>query len=308
MTSSNKRKGTYHEHWWVNILNLWGWQARRQPLSGQLADFPGDVEITVLNERLIVESKYQTNGKGWSFIHKILHKKTQGYERDVLVMTQRSGDAYLCVNINNDKALAILRRKLIGCETSGVVREAFIDQGHDAWSCDVLPSDVPTNKHIQDDVLNVLRSDSWDMLMVAHPPCTRLCNSGVRWLSKPPPNKTLKQMWNELEDGAKLFSELLNADVPRIAVENPVMHKHEKQRIENYQPFSQSIQPWQFGHGETKATCLWRTGLPPLTPTNVVEGREARVHKMTPSADRWKLRSATFRGIAAAMADQWGQP
>lgn len=112
MTSSNKRKGTYHEHWWVNILNLWGWQARRQPLSGQLADFPGDVEITVLNERLIVESKYQTNGKGWSFIHKILHKKTQGYERDVLVMKQRSGDAYLCVNINNDKALAILRRKL----------------------------------------------------------------------------------------------------------------------------------------------------------------------------------------------------
>ena len=203
---------------------------------------------------------------------------------------------------------------LIGCETSGVVREAFIDQGHDAWSCDVLPSDVPTNKHIQDDVLNVLRSDSWDMLMVAHPPCTRLCNSGVRWLSKPPPNKTLKQMWNELEDGAKLFSELLNADVPRIAVENPVMHKHAKQRIKNYQPFSQSIQPWQFANDDDSAdnvkkrTCLWLKNLPKLIPTGTVNGSTARdeCHKAPPSKDRWKIRSKFYHGIARAMAIHWG--
>ena len=203
---------------------------------------------------------------------------------------------------------------LIGCETSGVVREAFIDQGHDAWSCDVLPSDVPTNRHIQDDVLNVLRSDSWDMLMVAHPPCTRLCNSGVRWLSKPPPNKTLNQMWNELEKGAKLFSELLNADVPRIAVENPVMHKHAKQRIENYQPFAQSIQPWQFATDDDssdnvkKRTCLWLKNLPKLIPTGNVDGSTARdeCHKAAPSKNRWKIRSKFYHGIARAMAIQWG--
>ena len=203
---------------------------------------------------------------------------------------------------------------LIGCETSGIVREAFIEQGHDAWSCDVLPSDVPTNRHIQDDVLNVLRSDNWDMLMVAHPPCTRLCNSGVRWLSKPPPNKTLKQMWNELEKGAKLFSSLLNADVPRVAVENPVMHKHAKQRIENYQPFSQSIQPWQFANDDDSAdnvkkrTCLWLKNLPKLIPTGTVNGSTARdeCHKAPPSKDRWKIRSKFYHGIAKAMAIQWG--
>jgi len=203
---------------------------------------------------------------------------------------------------------------LIGCETSGIVREAFIEQGHDAWSCDVLPSDVPTNRHIQDDVLNVLRSDNWDMLMVAHPPCTRLCNSGVRWLSKPPPNKTLGQMWNELEKGAKLFSALLNADVPRVAVENPVMHKHAKQRIENYQPFSQSIQPWQFANDDDSAdnvkkrTCLWLKNLPKLIPTGTVNGSTARdeCHKAPPSKDRWKIRSKFYHGIAKAMAIQWG--
>lgn len=203
---------------------------------------------------------------------------------------------------------------LIGCETSGIVRNAFIEQGHDAWSCDVLPSDVPTNRHIQDDVLNVLRSDNWDMLMVAHPPCTRLCNSGVRWLSKPPPNKTLGQMWNELEKGAKLFSSLLNADVPRVAVENPVMHKHAKQRIENYQPFSQSIQPWQFANDDDSAdnvkkrTCLWLKNLPKLIPTGTVNGSTARdeCHKAPPSKDRWKIRSKFYHGIARAMAIQWG--
>ena len=203
---------------------------------------------------------------------------------------------------------------LVACETSGTVRNAFLDKGHDTWSCDVLPSDDQTNRHIQDDVRNVLAMEKWDMLMVAHPPCTRLCNSGVRWLHKAPPNKTLGQMWDELEKGAKLFSELLNADVPRVAVENPVMHKHAKQRIENYQPFSQSIQPWQFATDDDSAdnvkkrTCLWLKNLPKLIPTGNVNGSTARdeCHKAPPSKDRWKIRSKFYHGIARAMAIQWG--
>jgi hypothetical protein len=203
---------------------------------------------------------------------------------------------------------------LIGCETSGTVRKAFLDQGHDAWSCDILPSDTPSNRHIQDDVRNVLAMESWDMLMVAHPPCTRLCNSGVRWLSSPPPDKTLEQMWKELDDGCELFSHVLNADVPLIAIENPVMHKHAKQRIKNFTNFSQSIQPWQFAqsdHAEDnvkKRTCLWLRGLPNLVPTGKVDGSTARdeCHKTPPSKDRWKIRSKFFKGVADAMANQWG--
>src|SRR5690606_38905551 len=140
--------------------------------------------------------------------------------------------------------------------------------------------------------------DGWDLLMVAHPPCTRLCNSGVRWLSKPPMGKTLDQMWRELDEGASLFSDLWNADIPRIAIENPVMHKHAKERIRGYQEFAQSVQPWQFGHGETKRTCFWLKNLPKLQPTNIVEGREQRVFRMPPGLDRWKERSRTFQGIA----------
>jgi len=203
---------------------------------------------------------------------------------------------------------------LIGCETSGIVRDAFLDQGHDAWSCDVLPSDVPTNRHIQDDVCNVLAMEQWDMLMVAHPPCTRLCNSGVRWLHKAPPGKTLDQMWQELDDGADLFSELWNADVPRICVENPVMHKHAKTRIRNYKDFTQSVQPWQFATEEEgadnvkKRTCFWLKNLPALSPTGTLDGKTARddIHKASPGPNRWKLRSKFYPGIANAMAQQWG--
>ena len=137
---------------------------------------------------------------------------------------------------------------LVACETSGTVRNAFLDKGHDTWSCDVLPSDDQTNRHIQDDVRNVLAMEEWDMLMVAHPPCTRLCNSGVRWLHKAPPNKTLEQIWAELDEGAKLFSNLWNADVPKICIENPVMHKYAKERIENFEKQAQSFQPYEFGH------------------------------------------------------------
>lgn len=196
-------------------------------------------------------------------------------------------------------------RVLVACETSGIVRRAFADKGHDAWSCDLLPSEDRSNKHIVGDARSLLE-DGWDLLMVAHPPCTRLCNSGVRWLSKPPAGKTLEQMWAELDEGAALFSAFWNAPIDRVCIENPVMHKHAKARIENYQPFTQSVQPWQFGHGETKRTCFWLKNLPPLTPTNIVAGREQRIFRMPPGADRWKERSRFFPGIASAMADQWG--
>ena len=203
---------------------------------------------------------------------------------------------------------------LVACETSGTVRNAFLDKGHDTWSCDVLPSDDQTNRHIQDDVRNVLAMEEWDMLMVAHPPCTRLCNSGVRWLHKAPPNKTLEQIWAELDEGAKLFSDLWNADIPKICIENPVMHKYAKERIENFEKQAQSFQPYEFGHDENswdnqkKRICLWLKNLPLLEKTGTLDGSTARsdVHNAPPSEDRWKFRSKFFPGIAQAMADQWG--
>jgi hypothetical protein len=192
----------------------------------------------------------------------------------------------------------------VACEYSGVVRRAFLARGCDAWSCDLLPAEDGSNRHIRGDARELLH-DGWDLLLVAHPPCTRLCNSGVRWLSTPPPGKSAAQMERELREGAALFSAFWNAPIPRVAVENPVMHGHAKRLIENYAEPAQSVQPWQFGHGETKRTCLWLRGLPPLKPTNVVAGREQRVHRMPPSPTRWKERSRFYPGIAAAMADQW---
>ena len=196
-------------------------------------------------------------------------------------------------------------RVLVACEFSGTVRRAFAALGHDAWSCDLLPSDDRSNKHIVGDARDIL-DDGWDLLMVAHPPCTRLCNSGVRWLSVPPAGKTIEQMHEELREGADLFSAFWNAPIERICVENPVMHRHAKALIENYQEPAQSVQPWQFGHGETKRTCFWLKNLPPLVPTNIVAGRTPRVHHMSPGPDRWKERSRFFTGIAEAMAQQWG--
>lgn len=143
--------------------------------------------------------------------------------------------------------------------------------------------------------------------MVAHPPCTRLCNSGVRWLTAPPAGRTRDDMWADLDAGAALFSAFWNAPIERVCIENPVMHRHAKARIAGYRPPAQTIQPWQFGHGETKRTCFWLRNLPPLTPTQIVAGREARVHRMPPRPDRWKERSRFYPGIAAAMADQWGE-
>jgi hypothetical protein len=197
-------------------------------------------------------------------------------------------------------------RVLVACEFSGTVRNAFLDRGHDAWSCDLLPSAERTNRHIQGDARDYL-NDGWDMLVVAHPPCTRLCNSGVRWLSVPPPGRTIEEMWAELDEGADLFSTFWNAPIDRVCIENPVMHKHAKQRIQNYEDFAQSVQPWQFGHPEVKRTCFWLRNLPALQPTNIVDGRQARVHRMPPGPDRGRERSRFFTGIAEAMADQWGE-
>lgn len=198
-----------------------------------------------------------------------------------------------------------MSRVLIACEFSGVVRRAFAMRGHDAWSCDLLPSEDRSNKHIIGDARDLL-NDGWDLLIVAHPPCTRLCKSGLRWLHTPPKSKTLDQMWRDLDDAADLFGAFWNAPIERVAVENPLMHRHAKARIVNYAEPAQTIQPWQFGHGETKATCLWLRNLPLLVPTDIVDGRAARVHRMSPRPDRWKERSRTYTGIATAMADQWG--
>lgn len=198
-----------------------------------------------------------------------------------------------------------MARVLVACEFSGIVRRAFAARGHDAWSCDLLPAEDRHNKHIVGDARAIL-GDGWDLLIVAHPPCTRLCNSGVRWLTTPPPGKNLDQMWRELDEGAELFSAFWNAPIHRICVENPVMHRHAKERIANYLPPAQSVQPWQFGHGETKRTCLWLKNLAPLMPTRIVTCRIARVHRMGETANRWKERSRFFPGIADAMADQWG--
>lgn len=197
-------------------------------------------------------------------------------------------------------------RVLVACEFSGTVRRAFAARGHDAWSCDLLPAEDGSNHHIVGDARDLL-GDGWDLLIVAHPPCTRLCNSGVRWLSTPPRGRTLADMWAELQAGAALFSVFWNAPIERICVENPVMHRHAKALITGYCEPAQSVQPWQFGHGEVKRTCFWLKNLPRLRSTHIVAGREARVHRMSPGPDRGKERSRFFDGIAAAMADQWGE-
>lgn len=197
-----------------------------------------------------------------------------------------------------------MARVLVACEFSGVVRNAFLARGHDAWSCDLLPAEDGSERHITGDARNHLH-EGWD-LIVAPPPCTRLCNSGVRWLSAPPPGRTRAEMWADLDAAADLFSAFWGAPVKRVCIENPVMHRHAKARIRAYRPPVQSVQPWQFGHGESKRTCFWLRGLMPLRPTEIVEGREQRVARLPPAPDRWKERSRFFPGIARAMAEQWG--
>ena len=210
---------------------------------------------------------------------------------------------------------------LVACEYSGRVRDAFIAKGHDAMSCDLLDTDVP-GPHYTGDIFDVL-DDGWD-LMVAHPPCTYLTNAGVRWLYQY--DKEAKQTktdmfghkvrdearWENMRNGALFFRALMEADIPKIAVENPIMHGFAS-RIVGRGP-DQVVQPWMFGHMETKGTGLWLKGLDPLVETDNVKAdmmkltpkERNRIHHLPPSADRWKIRSTTFQGIADAMADQWG--
>jgi hypothetical protein len=197
-----------------------------------------------------------------------------------------------------------MMKVLVACEFSGTVRDAFINRGHDAISCDLLPTESE-GPHYQGDIFDLDLSE-FD-LMVAHPPCTYLTNAGVCHLHKDP------SRWPKLFDGAKFFKRLLDAPVKRKAIENPIMHKYAKQLIGDRRQ-SQVIQPWMFGHKEQKATCLWLEGLPLLKPTNDVKyemlklpkNERERLHYLPPSSDRWKERSKTYQGIAVAMADQWG--
>ena len=194
-------------------------------------------------------------------------------------------------------------RVLIACEYSGTVRDAFSAKGHDAMSCDILPTDAP-GPHYQGSVLDIL-NDGWDM-MIGHPPCTYLANSGVRWL------KTDASRWNDLDEGAAFFKALWSANIPRIALENPIPHKYAIERIGA--KYNQLVQPYMFGHRETKATCFWLKEVPHLVPTDNVKAETMRLPakermplwSLPPSADRAKLRSKTYQGIADAMASQWG--
>lgn len=181
-------------------------------------------------------------------------------------------------------------RILVACEFSGAVRRAFRARGHDAWSCDLLPAEDESPFHLWGDVRGFL-GNGWDMA-VCFPPCTHLAVSGARWFKDKQP---------EQAEALDFVRTLMHAPIPRIAIENPVSVISSRIRKPD-----QIIHPWQFGHGEVKATCLWLKNLPKLVPTNIVEGREARVHRMPPGPDRWKERSRTFTGIAEAMAEQWG--
>jgi hypothetical protein len=224
-------------------------------------------------------------------------------------------------------------RVLVGCEYSGVVRRAFAARGHDAWSCDLLPASDGSNQHLIGDVRDFL-TGGWDLLAVFHPPCTRLCNSGVRWLKEPPRNpprdcspeelaswpdmsreEKLEVMWRHLDVGAALFSDLWNAPVKRICVENPVMNPHARERIRNFQRPAQTVQPWWFGDPAFKATGLYLRGLPalkatrrltPPRPGTAEHKTWSAIHRAPPGPNRWAFRSTTFPGVAEAMADQWG--
>jgi len=180
---------------------------------------------------------------------------------------------------------------LVACEYSGRVREAFRKKGHRAWSCDLLPTEQGIH-HFQADVFSILNKFSWD-LMIAHPPCTALCVSGNRWYANT----------QDRIDAIHFVERLWNCGIPKVCIENPVGVLSTQSMLGKA---TQYIQPWQFGHGETKKTGLWLDGLAPLQPTNIVNGRDNRIHRMAPSKDRGKLRSLTYQGIADAMADQWG--
>lgn len=197
-------------------------------------------------------------------------------------------------------------RVLVACEFTGTVRDAFTKQGCDAWSCDIIDTEVPGN-HFPCDVFTVINSD-WDLL-IAHPPCRYLSNSGVKHLYqegklyKGIPNQEDPERQKNMQAGAEFFKRLLNANVPRVCIENPIQHGYATAIIGV--EYTQKIQPWEFGHEETKATCLWLKNLPKLIPTNIKRVREAKIHQMAPSPNRSRERSRTYQGIANAMATQW---
>lgn len=192
-------------------------------------------------------------------------------------------------------------RVIVACEFSGIVREAFKKKGHDAWSCDLLSTEIP-GKHIKHDILDIIYQNEREInfkdvphsfdLMIAHPPCTHLAVSGARWF---------KQRQKEQKEAIEFFMSLVNAPIDKICIENPISIMSTK-----YRKPDQIVQPWMFGHGETKSTCLWLKNLPKLIPTKIVSGREGRVWKEPPSKNRWKKRSRTYTGIAEAMGKQWG--
>lgn len=207
---------------------------------------------------------------------------------------------------------------LVACEYSGVVREAFRKKGHDVWSCDILPTEIP-GQHIQDDVVQVINS-LWGMtlgMVIGHPPCTRICNSGVLRLYKDgkKENGIDDTMWRDMEAGAAFFKVLLNSKCDRVAIENPVPHGYALDIIG--QKYTQIIQPYNFGEDASKATCLWLKGLPKLVntvyyPPRIVDGKkrwsnqtDSGQNKLAPSATRGKDRAKTYPGIAQAMSDQW---
>lgn len=200
-------------------------------------------------------------------------------------------------------------RVLVACEYSGIVRDAFAARGWDAWSCDLLPSERPEGNHVQGDVVPLLEQD-WDLL-VAHPPCTYLSNSGVRWLYNEDGSTNIER-WKNMREAADFFNLFLNTDIPHVAVENPVMHGHGVARVGG--KATQFVQPYHFGVTETKRTGLRLMNLPPLVATNDVtelfkslpKSETHKVHYASPGPDRWKDRSRTFPAIAQAMADQWG--
>jgi hypothetical protein len=204
-------------------------------------------------------------------------------------------------------------RVLVACEFSGTVREAFLAAGHDAWSCDLVPSEDGSNRHITGDARDHL-GDGWDMLMVAHPPCTRLCNSGVRWLHCPPPGRTRDEMWRELDEGAALFGDFWNAPIERVCVENPIMHRHARERIDNYAEPAQIVQPWWFGEPQFKGIGLYLRNLNRLVQDNALtppapgtdeHKRWSKIHRMPGGKHQKTRRSRFFPAVARAMASQW---
>lgn len=210
--------------------------------------------------------------------------------------------------MNNPQPGVRVPRILVACEYSGTVRNAFANRGWDAWSCDLLPSELP-GKHYTGDIRDMLEQD-WD-LMIAHPPCTYLTNAGVRWLYQADGSR-VQERWEQLDEGAAFFNLFLNTNIPHVAIENPVMHRHAIERVGGRA--TQFVQPYHFGTLETKRTGLRLINLPPLVPTNDVEtemralpkSQTHKVHYASPGPDRWKDRSRTYPSIAQAMADQWG--